>query len=1453
MSEKEFDKLLEKYTDPPEPSFLDTISAYFDDRTTQITQDYNTGSDSPSPTPEETYAEEWGHQAVTDVAKSVGNWAKNAPINYAEAWRARNRVLEQDPLAAIDEGLMDTSQAQPLNEQQQKAHSVYNSSLDKLNNETVRPAVTVAAVLGVPGAPLAYTPYMAKDILDTYTKEVEEKGLKKGLVSGTLTNLKEFTVGNMDYYLTDKEFNERIKTEPGLFQDVLMETMDVGAGIRTAAHPAVKRIATKMEIKAKQKQLIKEIAKELEEQTHGQEISGDTGVPVRRRNRNNPRGNPEGTGTHRERTGLLPEREQKALEGQTQNRTGITPGSGNSRLDISETRSTPAGDGGINMVRTNSTKLLDTLSEVEQQQRREDARRTLEDAIEEEPAIRSTGGRQIKILPPENFTPVTTREITKFIIDNFTSIRFGNFMKGVGRKGVGGYYNNNISTIRLKKYGQFGDAAHELGHFLDKQLKIEGADSELIANAREVWSNNEYKENQMRSEGIAEFTREYLLNPEEAQKNFPDYYQKFTERLATFPKYKKATDQLSDMMRSYAQQNPAQSTRAAIVFHDDRKPSLGERFFDYMDRVVYQTFDDKCYIRHAEKMVEAILDRPLEPHESPYVRARLLDGFVNGQTALLLDGDASVDIDTLNRYFYDNKLKNKVVFNDILRPLANEEALNAKYPTMLKDFNARSWNEVLSTYLVAEHNNEVYIVKGTEKIAEAQLKYDEMAKSYETQIEKAKGNPFELLRLTDEAATKLGMEQAKLKELANHPYDTPVEVVNARKVLAMPIPAEVKAAAKLYYAYTDNILGILEAGQLIDAETRKLLRETYPHYCPFQRDFSLESNNNNFSNSNGLVDMTNGLQYLSDKGSKRSIIDPLMISHIATKNALSRMHKNKLLLSLRDIANNPHCGALCEPVGHRSAKTSSFTIYENGKAAAYQTLPDLYDALQTFDSKFMSDTLGVIGEVLATVNKTIRITATNHPGFIITNGMRDTLQAAVMSKEGFTPFASSAQGLKLLANKQLMSYYTASGVPYSTLRGSSLQDAGISINNQLNQKSKLRKGVEKSWHGYNKLGDSVEAAPRLYEYANTLKSTGDIYAAAYRAKELTIDFTKGGHASKFINRYFVPFYNAGVLGAAKIVQQLTTKEERIQFFTKGLLHLSTLSIISWRLNHDEDWYQELSTEQRSRFWYWGQLPDGTLVKTPKPLGLNNIFCTPVEATMEQCFGSDNTRLSTDNPLTEAINSFSPTGSWGLETGVAGLVKPAVEHKYNYNSFRNSPVVPMRLQNKPAEEQYTVYTPEVYKILGEKMEWSPLVIENYVNGWLTASGAFAADTADTFLKDNKAPAKHWNEYPIVNRIFASPNKRTKSVDYYFDTIKYFDTEKNSKNPARSKKAKAALNATKADRKAIAALYKQQQTITENPQLTPEQKRQQIDKLETQILSKAATINKKLYKYLQPDKQ
>ena len=104
MSRKTFDALYEKHAKDTETkpsssnkSLLSSIGDHFDDRANQVNQEYNLGSPADDLTPEEDYIDAFGKAAVTDMATSVGEWAKNAPKNYAGAWKARNKVLEEHP------------------------------------------------------------------------------------------------------------------------------------------------------------------------------------------------------------------------------------------------------------------------------------------------------------------------------------------------------------------------------------------------------------------------------------------------------------------------------------------------------------------------------------------------------------------------------------------------------------------------------------------------------------------------------------------------------------------------------------------------------------------------------------------------------------------------------------------------------------------------------------------------------------------------------------------------------------------------------------------------------------------------------------------------------------------------------------------------------------------------------------------------------------------------------------------------------------------------------------------------------------------------------------------------------------------------------------------------------------------------------------------------------------
>lgn len=1374
---------------------------------------------------------QYRHDVATAIGERTLKWAKEAPENFKDVTDKGDKLALSNPLALsgtpMEEGYTNTPVPQETEEQHQD-RIMKNQAVKKFSDETIRPAATVAAVLGVPGAAYVYAPYMVSDVTETFKKEIAEKGAVEGLASGVLTNIKELTVGELPYYLTDKEFGERIKTQPALMADVALEAIDVLAGVNVAIKPTVSRMIDKADLKDKRKAILNE----LEEKFNGNQ--GQAGNSVGATNIV-PEGSPEG-------------KLQRKSESQNSDSKLHSRGNSSSVVDgsnietLRETADAGLSNSRDDMLPNDSSIVLDNLRDVDTKIRELDAQRTLEEAIEEEPNIRTSAGRDISVLPPSYFKAVTTNEIIKKF-NEFLSFRPFNFPLGIG-KNVMGYHNPLLSVVRTRKYGHFGDYAHELGHYLDKIFQIQGADEELVDNARAVWANAEYKPEEMRGEGIAEFTREFLLNPEEAKLYYPTYYEKFTTALEDYPKFKQDLAILSDMLRSYAKQNDWQTIRGHISFPSDLKPTLLDRLVSLKDKIQFELFDDKAYLRQAEKVVERKIGRKLNPDESFYVRARLYDGFVTGQSNLLLAGDGNLDIKILNEFF-DGKLKNKVTFKDILVPLNNEQDLLKKYPTLFQDWNVTNWAEALSVYLVAQHNAELYFVKGSEKLIKAQDAHASLEKMCYEEMQRMidEGDYIGAAMFYKLSQDKLEASQLNIDNIIKHPYKVPIDMAKVLRALNQPIPAELKAAADIYHKFNDNILGILESGNLISAETREFWNEKYPNYCPFKRDFSLEDGATiNAKNGESLLDNNPNLYKLSDIGSERSVVDPLTATYLAAQSAIAKAHKNKTLLALKKLAVSEGCGVFCEPVGTVKPRTSTFYIYENGEKKAYQTTPEIFKALSTFDNNFNNIILSLLGAV----NKTIRVTATNTPAFIMTNAFRDTFQAAVTSKGMYIPFISNIGAMKkAFKNRELMSRYIASGVAFSTLRGSSFLKAGAEIADMTKAKNKTQQKVEKIWNTYNQIGTAAESLPRIFEFSDSLSRTGSLIGAAYNAKEITYDFTKGGRTSKLINRYAIPFFNVGMLSIDKLSSSITDP----RFLAKGIITCTSLSLLTWQLNHEEDWYQKLPWEQKTRFWYLGRLPDGTLIKVPKPLGLNHIFCTIPEALLEQMYGTKN-KIPFETPVLDALASLSPTGSLDPASLTPALVKPFVESSANYNFFRDMPIVPRRLQNKPLEEQYTEFTPEVYKILGEKMKMSPLMIEHYVNAYLTSTGQFAVDLTDALLKTTEDPSKRWNEYPIINRFTSSPNQRTTSEDTYFKAREFFTKEQNSKNITRSKRAKAALNNVKVDHKAITDMYREIRTIN-GSKLPGEVKREKIDKIRSKIIKRTEIASEKLYKYLPSD--
>jgi hypothetical protein len=84
-------------------------------------------------------------------------------------------------------------------------------------------------------------------------------------------------------------------------------------------------------------------------------------------------------------------------------------------------------------------------------------------------------------------------------------------------------------------------------------------------------------------------------------------------------------------------------------------------------------------------------------------------------------------------------------------------------------------------------------------------------------------------------------------------------------------------------------------------------------------------------------------------------------------------------------------------------------------------------------------------------------------------------------------------------------------------------------------------------------------------------------------------------------------------------------------------------------------------------------------------------------------------------------------------------RPILEQMSNYQFFYGSKIVPDSLKNVPPEEQYNANTSMAARTLGKLMKditgtgWSPLVIDNYIQGYLAGTGKMALQIGDLIFK------------------------------------------------------------------------------------------------------------------------
>ncbi len=963
-----------------------------------------------------------------------------------------------------------------------------------------------------------------------------------------------------------------------------------------------------------------------------------------------------------------------------------------------------------------------------------------------------------------------------------------------------GIYKPKEQTIRLKVANDLDTLAHELGHHIHEtvmgnEVPPKQFKQELVALGRPT-SRPSYSQKQVLQEGQAEFTRYYLSDPAQAQKLAPAYYPAFEQALAKHPQLAAILQRAQRQYVGFLSQDPVTRGLARIDFDGvDTKPKG-----DLLARLETAWVDDLAPLR---RMTQDLRNgQPVNVAADGYSLARLARG-----ASAKADGFLQHGVRDTDGTFIAGALE------PALRPVRNQ----------IKEFAA---------YLVASRVPEL-----RQRGMEAGMSLDEA----------------------------LAIRQK---------YGTPA----------------FKAQAQAVYDYQDGLLEYAKRSGYLSDQQIAAMKESNKYYVPFQR--VLDDVGTALSGGGrGLANTPNAIKRI--KGSGRDIINPIESIVKNTHAFVSLVEQNKAMLALVDQARHTVGGGryleripdkqvattfnlgtlegtirqslaaqgidlplsnrnlfdemvtIFQPTQFRIGERGIVSVLRRGEREWYAVNePALFDALAAAPPK----ATGFVYDLLAKPARLLRAGATTTLGFIARNPIRDTFEATVNSRYGFRPGYDTVRGLFAYLEKgDDYQNFLNSGAGNSALvsadRGrvqEELQRLGLG-----DRKRILDTVVFHPVQLLQAVSEAMEQATRLGEFKRGLDTEGrtpeGFARAALAARDVTVDFARGGTDSKTWNRY-VAFFNAGVQGASRVAQVFS--RDPIGATMRAAAAITIPSVALWSLNQDDPEYHELPAWERNTYWHipLGRDAGHAWVRLPKPFSLGAVFGNVPEAALDYLSKKDPEGLS--RILPDKNTAWSQFAGW---MGTAGL--PIYEVMTNYDTFRGRAIVNPYDLGLDKELQYNRWTTEFAKTVGPKIGIAPAVLDHLIYGYGAGFAQGVTKALDPVLGGKSKPSGGPAGWPLVGAFYRdAPRTDAESLQRFYELRGAFaGAEGSVRRYAKSgdtDRAQARLQQLVQDYGGNAAAVKDRiheadtalkevrdsvNQVFENAKMTPDQKRDELARL------------------------
>lgn len=567
-----------------------------------------------------------------------------------------------------------------------------------------------------------------------------------------------------------------------------------------------------------------------------------------------------------------------------------------------------------------------------------------------------------------------------------------------------------------------------------------------------------------------------------------------------------------------------------------------------------------------------------------------------------------------------------------------------------------------------------------------------------------------------EALIKNAREYVELKQNGNKPvFGSSVTADMSRDIVSRLERAnpEFKKWAKDVYDYSDYLMELMVDGNVISQETADMLAKKYPHYVPIRRLSDEGLTATELFNGNAKRTGVNAPIKRATGGSLD--IMPLFETLGArTEQAFKAAARNKFGVELMNTLGSEvnTAGTTFDEVMNsvdtnenmlierKPGRNPQFTVFDNGNRVTFDITDDMYDAL-----KPKSDGLAYKNKLASLASSMHRAFLTEYnPVFMATNAVKDIQDVLMNSQHAAKTYATVPKAIRELATggRWYTEYMESGGAENTYFEGDTRTFTP--------DDSKVKQIIGMPLNAISAANNFIEKVPRLAEYIASRESGRSIEVSMLDAARVTTNFAAGGDYTKFLNRNGASFLNASVQGAMQQIRNIReAKMNGLRGWVSLAAKVAAAGLPAVLLNNllwdDDDDYEELSDYVKQNYYVVAKYGDGKFVRIPKGRTLA-VIQNGIEQIENAATGNDEADLASFLDL--AVSNLAPNNP--IDNNIVAPIAQVINNKTWYGED----LVPTRLQNVPAAEQYDENTDAVSKWLGEKINVSPYKINYLLN-------------------------------------------------------------------------------------------------------------------------------------------